>query len=131
MTGDRQYLQKFGVGSGSMENQSLSSCSAASAFQYVGVVESGLSWLPWKQSSLVQIAMAVSRILRCLFWPSTLAVFSHGLNFLEVIGATLGGRFSTTATQGNGGRIFLCHTEIVQKAVVVCKQELCINSNNN
>lgn len=64
----------------------------------------------------------------CLFRPSALALFPHGLNLAEVFRATLGGCLTTTATEGNGGGIFLCHAARVQKAVAVCKRELCINS---
>lgn len=63
--------------------------------------------------------------------PSTLALFSHGLNFLEVLRAALGGCLAATATEGNGCGVFLCHTQRLQKAVAVCKRELCINSHNN
>ena len=65
----------------------------------------------------------------CLLRPAALVLFAHGLNLSEVFRAFFGGCFSATATEGNGGWIFLCHTRSLQKAVAVCKRELCINSN--
>lgn len=43
-------------------------------------------------------------------WPTAFTVLSHGLNFLEVLRAALGGCFTATLTEQNGGGVFLCHT---------------------
>lgn len=88
---------------------------------------------PVRAAAVVQTAIpsANSNLgghLRFFSWPSAPALFAHGLNLAEVFRATLGGCFSATATEGNGGGIFLCHARRVQKAVAVCKRELCINS---
>lgn len=53
--------------------------------------------------------------------PTALAFFSHGLNFLEVFRPTLGGCFSATATEGDGGGVFLCHAARLQKPLAVCQ----------
>ncbi|MGH9682210.1 MAG: hypothetical protein ACRD4S_01150 [Candidatus Acidiferrales bacterium] len=64
-----------------------------------------------------------------LFWRSAaLAFFTHGLNLSEVVRTAFGGCPSATPTEGNGSFVFLCHAARVQKALAVCKKELCINS---
>src|SRR6185437_15946382 len=65
------------------------------------------------------------------FRSAALVLFAHGLKFAVILRAFFGGCFTALATKGNGGWIFLCHARIVQKAVAVCKRELCINSNYN
>ena len=60
--------------------------------------------------------------------PSALALFTHGLNFLEVVRSTLGGFLSATATKGNSGLVFTCHAERLQKPLAVFKEKICINS---
>ena len=65
-----------------------------------------------------------------LFRSAALVLFAHGLKFAVILRAFFGGCFTALATKGNGGWIFLCHARIVQKAVAVCKRELCINSNS-
>jgi len=123
MTGDKQKRQKFGVfleSSPMNASASASSKSTGSATQYVGSpCDSPFS--PSRQSSFVQIAIGLLGTLFYLFRPATLALFAHGLNFLEVFRPALGGCFTATATEGNGGWIFLCHARRLQKPLAVCQ----------
>jgi len=133
MTGDKQNRQKFGVflvSNPMNASASASSRSTSSATQYVGSpCDSPFS--PSKQSSFVQIAIGLLGTLFYLFRPATLALFAHGLNLLEVFRTALGGCPTATTTEGDGGGVFLRHARSVQKAVAVCKRELCINSSKN
>ena len=95
-------------------------------------LNAGRTWIHTNAASLLAFSAnenAVENHALAFLRPSALAILTHGLNFLEVIRAALGGCSTATATEGNGGGIFLCHAGIVQKAVAVCKRELCINSN--
>lgn len=53
--------------------------------------------------------------------PSALALFTHGLNFLEVFRPAFGGFLPATTTEGNGGPVFSCHAERLQKPLAVCQ----------
>ena len=81
----------------------------------------------WYEQCLHLKRIMYGAILFGFLWPSAFAIFSLGLKHTIVLRAALGGCFTAKATEGNGGGIFLCHAARIQKAVAVCKQELCIN----
>lgn len=109
---------------GSWENAQSNFSSGSSCFR-----ESIISLTFLTKRAMASLFLSEKSFMESGFLrPSALAVFSHGLNLLEVFRAAFGGCFTATATEGNGGRVFLCHTQRLQKAVAVCKRELCINS---
>jgi hypothetical protein len=135
MTLDKQNGHVSGVLYGS-NPKNHSSFGSVSATQYVGAISCvaicpGSYFCPPRtQFSFWQIAIADSRSNESpfLFWSSACASFSHLLNLLKVFGTAFRRRLSATATEGNGGFIFLCHAKRIQKALAVVKRELCINS---
>ena len=60
-------------------------------------------------------AKVIRRQLLSFRRSTALTLFSHGLNFLEVVRPAFGGFLPATATKGNGGLVFLCHAERLQK----------------
>jgi len=94
--------------------------SIRSATQYVGS-PCDSPFFPSKHSWFVQIAMRLFGDILAIFRPTALTLFSHGLNFLEVVRPAFGGFLPATATEGNGGLVFSCHAERLQKPLAVCQ----------